>query len=131
MGYELDLQRGADIQLTGSHSTALNTVDAYAVHLRYAEGDKKVFAKYSNKTVTGYEKRLFDDDLTTTPATFFMKILLAKTTLWRGGEKVDFLMYTQDANSDYDTDFKPVSGETWQPFGTTSKSVLETTDISP
>ena len=60
MGYELDLQRGADIQLTGSHSTVLNTVDAYAVHLRYAEGDKKVFAKYSNKTVTGYEKRLFN-----------------------------------------------------------------------
>ena len=130
MGYEVEIKRGLDVEFDGEGEDAMNSLDGYAVHIRYAEGSQEVFAKYSNKTVTGYEKQLIDVSLSSTPATFLIKIPRTLTATLKAKAKCDAMVYTQVTRTGYpDSDFRPASE--WLPFGTTSKSLTVTTNLAP
>ncbi len=130
MGYEVEIKKGLDVEFDGEGSTPMDSLDGYALHLRYAEGSQTVFAKFSNKTVVGYEKQLFDVDLSATPATFLIKLTRTLTATLKTSAKVDAMVYTQVTRAGYpDNDFRPASE--WLPFGTTSKSLTVTTNLSP
>lgn len=124
-----ELQRGADIEIDCTNSTPLNLADGFAVHLRYVgQKSETPIAKYANTATTGYTVRLFAVDLSATPATFKMKIDKAETAAWDPNKTIEGALYLQTTNTDYsDNDFRPVTA--WVPLGTTSASLIATTEI--
>tara|TARA_R110000803_G_scaffold102638_4_gene170742 strand:- start:1112 stop:1498 length:387 start_codon:yes stop_codon:yes gene_type:complete len=124
-----DLQRGADVEIDVTNSTALNLVDNYAIHLR-EKGQKSEtpIAKFCNAATTGYTVRLFDVSLSSTPATFTMKIERTVTASFSPSATIEAMLYTQITNTDYeDNDFRPSSD--WTVVGTATKELVVTTTL--
>ena len=131
MSYNIKIVPGQDIEIDGTHATPLNVVEAYAIHLYWANGGGLI-TKLSNKAVTDYNLWLFDVALSATPATFKIKLRRSLTTLFKGkaGHKIDAVFYHQSTDADYDdSDFRPASEPT--PFATIASASLITTNISP
>ena len=130
MSYSIIIVPGEDIEVTASHTTALNTEDGIALHLYLANGGS-LLAKLSINEVTNYDQQLEAIDLSTTPATFKVKLERTMTILWEKyrGKKIDAVFYKQDAVVGYpDGDFKPALPPT--PFATIAGVGITTSDIS-
>ena len=130
MSYSIIIGPGQDIEITASHTTALNTLDGIAIHLYLAKGGN-LLAKLSDNEVTGYDQQLEAIDLSTTPATFKVKLKRTLTILWEKyrGKEIDAVFYTQDEVVGYDAgDFKPALPPT--PFASIADVGITTADIS-
>lgn len=122
------INRGEDLEILCSNSSALDAVEGYAIHIRQHESSVEI-AKYSNNVVDGYDQRLEDVSLATTPATFLLKIPRTLTATMKAGKRYDAILYTQTTNTGYpENDFRPSSG--WELLGVASMELFETTDIS-
>lgn len=123
------IQRGVDKEYDCTNSTALNLVDAYAIHLRYVgQTSQTPIAKYANLASTGYEVRLFDVDLTATPATFKMKLERTFTASLDPNKVIEAMLYTQITDTDYpDNDFRPATA--WTRVDETSAELVDTSKL--
>ena len=131
MSYDIKIVPGQDITIAGTHDSALNAVDAYAIHLYWANGGGLI-TKLSNKTVSGYNKWLHDTDLSATPATFNIKLRRSLTDDWvdKPNRKIDAVFYHQSDDTDYDSSkFKPASAPT--PFASVANASITTANIDP
>lgn len=120
------LQRGTDIEIDVTNSTALDLVDAYAIHLRYSDQESEIpVAKLTNTATTGYSVRLFDVLLSA--GTFTMKLDKDFTAGLSPNKTLQAMIFTQITDTDYtDNDFRPASQ--WTDVGVTSdKSILTVT----
>ena len=123
------IQRGNDVPIDCSHSTPLNLMDGFAIHLRVAgQKTETPIAKYSNTATTGYTVRLFAVDLSATPATFTMKLDRDFTATLDPNATIEGMVYTQSTDTDYpDNDLRPSTA--WTEVGITTSELVTTSEI--